>query len=198
MKKNSNKLSIVIPTFNEKQNIALLIKKIFNYLKNSQYEIVVIDDNSFDGTKHVLKKIKKKKKNFSFYIRKKKQRDLSQSLILGIKKSRYENVLIMDGDLQHNPKYLPKIIKIYIKKKLDFLICVRNFKKKSGLSYIRYFSSLLIITLINIIFGKKISDPMSGFFIFKKEIYNKNKKFFFGKGFKILADFLINSKQNLK
>ena len=39
---------------------------------------------------------------------------------------------------------------------------------------------------------------MSGFFIFRKEIYYKNKKFFFGKGFKILADFLINSKQNLK
>ena len=85
MKKKLNKFSIVVPTYNERQNIALLIKKIDKYLKNFFYEIIVIDDNSEDGTKLVLKEIQLSKKNFTFYVRKKK-RDLSQSLILGIKK----------------------------------------------------------------------------------------------------------------
>ena len=198
MQKKMKKISIVIPTYNEKLNIALLIKKIDKYLKNFFYEIIVIDDNSEDGTKLVLKEIKSSKKNFLFYIRKKEKRDLSQSLILGIKKTKFNNIIIMDGDLQHNPKYLPKIIRVFFEKKIDLLVCVRNFKKKSGLSIIRYFASLLLILFINIFLGKRASDPMSGFFIFKKKIYTSNKKNIYGKGFKLLFDLIYFSKRPLK
>ena len=198
MQKKMKKISIVIPTYNEKQNIALLIKKIDKYLKNFFYEIIVIDDNSEDGTKLVLKEIKSSKKNFLFYIRKKEKRDLSQSLILGIKKTKFNNIIIMDGDLQHNPKYLPKIIRIFFEKKIDLLVCVRNFKKRSGLSIIRYFASLSLIFFINIFLGRRVSDPMSGFFIFKKKIYTSNKKNIYGKGFKLLFDLIYFSKRPLK
>jgi len=198
MKKKNNKFSIVIPTYNEKQNIALLINKIDKYLRNFFYEIIVIDDNSQDGTKLVLKEIKSNKKNFLFYIRKKEKRDLSQSLILGIKKTKFNNIIIMDGDLQHNPKYLPKIIRVFFEKKIDLLACVRNFKKRSGLSIIRYFASLSLIFFINIFLGRRVSDPMSGFFIFKKKIYTSNKKNIYGKGFKLLFDLIYFSKRPLK
>ena len=198
MQKNISKFSIVIPTYNERQNIALLIKKISKNLKNFFYEIIVIDDNSQDGTKLVLKEIKSSKKNFTFHIRKKEKRDLSQSLILGIKKTKFNNIIIMDGDLQHNPKYLPKIIRIFFKKKIDFLVCVRNFKKRSGLSILRYIGSLSLIIFINIFLGKKVSDPMSGFFIFKKQIYTSNKKNIYGKGFKLLFDLIYSSTEPLK
>ena len=197
MKKKMNKFSVVIPTYNEKQNIAPLINKIDKYLKNFFYEIIVIDDNSEDGTKLVLKEIKSSKKNFTFHIRKKK-RDLSQSLILGIKKTKFNNIIIMDGDLQHNPKYLPKIIRVFFEKKIDLLVCVRNFKKRSGLSIIRYFASLSLIFFINIFLGRRVSDPMSGFFIFKKKIYTSNKKNIYGKGFKLLFDLIYFSKRPLK
>ena len=198
MKKKNNKFSIVIPTYNEKQNIALLVNKIDKYLRNFFYEIIVIDDNSQDGTKLVLKDIKSSKKNFLFYIRKKENRDLSQSLILGIKKTKFNNIIIMDGDLQHNPKYLPKIIRVFFEKKIDLLVCVRNFKKRSGLSIIRYFASLSLIFFINIFLGRRVSDPMSGFFIFKKKIYISNKKNIYGKGFKLLFDLIYFSKRSLK
>ena len=197
MKKKMNKFSVVIPTYNEKQNIALLIEKIDKYLKNFFYEIIVIDDNSEDGTKLVLKEIKSSKKNFTFHIRKKK-RDLSQSLILGIKKTKFNNIIIMDGDLQHNPKYLPKIVRIFFKKKIDFLVCVRDFNKRSGLSILRYFASLLLIFFINILLQKRVSDPMSGFFIFKKKIYTSNKKNIYGKGFKLLFDLIYSSTEPFK
>ena len=72
MRQNTNKFSIVIPTYNEKQNISILVNKITKNLKHLSYEIIVIDDNSTDGTTKVLKKIKSSKKNFSFCIRKKK------------------------------------------------------------------------------------------------------------------------------
>ena len=76
MQKKINKFSVVIPTYNEKQNIALLIKKIDKYLKNFSYEIIVVDDNSEDGTKLVLHEIKSSKKNFTFYLRKKRKKKI--------------------------------------------------------------------------------------------------------------------------
>ena len=198
MKKNIKKFSIVIPTYNEKKNISLLIEKIKKYLKNHIYEIIVVDDNSNDGTKDILKKINLRNKNFSFYVRTKTDKDLSQSLIYGIKKSIFKNIIVMDGDLQHNPKYLPKIIKIFFNKNIDFLVCVRDFRKRYGLSLIRYSASLLLIFFVNTLLGKRVSDPMSGFFVFKKKIYLLNKNNIYGKGFKLLLDLIYSSKKMFK
>ena len=60
----------------------------------------------------------------------------------------------MDGDLQHDPKYLPKLIEKFETKKLNLIIAVRNFKKREGLSFIRFFTSKLLIFFINMFFGK--------------------------------------------
>lgn len=193
-----NKFSIIIPTFNEKKNIRLLIKRIKESLKKKIYEIIVIDDNSYDGSSEIFKDLKKKEKNFFFHIRKKETRDLSKSVLLGVKKSRYSNLLIMDGDLQHNPKYLSTLCKIFLKKKLDVLVAVRDFSKRSGLSFTRFFLSLLIILVINLIFKKKTSDPMSGFFVIKKKIFIENEKNLYLKGFKILFDVIYSTKKNLR
>ena len=73
--------SIIIPTFNEKKNVPILINKINRFIKNKDYEIIVVDDNSNDGSASVFHDVKKKFKKFSFYIRKEKKRDLSKSVI---------------------------------------------------------------------------------------------------------------------
>ena len=122
--------SIIIPTFNEKKNIPILINKIYKLIKNRNYEIIVVDDNSNDGSTRVFHDIKKKYKRFYFYIRKAKKRDLSKSIIFGVQKSKFNNLIIMDGDLQHNPKYLPILIKKFNTEKQDVLVAVRNFKKR--------------------------------------------------------------------
>ena len=80
-----NKFSILVPTYNEIDNIKKLIKKISDVLKKNIFEIIVIDDNSQDGTKKVLYQIKKKNIKFRYIIRKNINRDLSKSIILGIK-----------------------------------------------------------------------------------------------------------------
>ena len=166
-----NQYSIIIPTFNEKKNIPILISKIEKFLKKKKYEIIVVDDNSNDGSTHVFHDIKKKYKKFYFHIRKAKKRDLSKSIIFGVQKSKFNNLIVMDGDLQHNPKYLPILIKKFNTEKQDVLVAVRNFKKRSGLSFFRFFMSLSLIKLINLIFEKKTTDPMSGFFVIKKKLF---------------------------
>ena len=191
-------LSIIIPVLNESSNIQKLTYKIKKQLSSINFEIIFVDDNSLDKSKFILKKLKKKFKFFKPIFRFKK-RDLTQSCFDGIRKSKYENILIMDGDLQHDPKYIPKMINIYKKKTVDVVIGARPLIKgpNNGLSEIRRLASKILIYLFSI-FNIKTADPMSGYFLFNKKVYIKNKKNLFGKGFKILADFLINSKDELK
>tara|TARA_Y100001935_G_scaffold209978_1_gene179893 strand:- start:153 stop:848 length:696 start_codon:yes stop_codon:yes gene_type:complete len=183
------KFSIVIPVYNESKNLPLLISQIYKVLKNHTFELIIIDDNSSDGTFEVLNKIKKK--NFRFFIRKKK-RDLSRSCVLGFNKSKYKNILVMDGDLQHQPKDIKKLLKIFQLKKAQIVIGSRELftRKKHNLSLMRLSASRILIFIVNILLGNKTSDPMSGFFIFKKEIFIRNKYKLFNKGYKILMDLI--------
>ncbi len=182
--------SIIIPILNENENISILFNRIKKNCQKHLYEIIFVDDNSTDGSIETLKKIVKNNNKLKYFVRKNKVNDLCMSISLGISKSKYENILVMDGDLQHDPNYLPRIMEIFIKKNSDFLICVRDFKKNSGLSILRSFSSRLLIFIVNVLFGKKVSDPMSGFFIFKKKIFFQFKNRMYGKGFKFLFDLL--------
>jgi dolichol-phosphate mannosyltransferase len=181
--------SIIIPVLNEEKNISKLIFLLKKYLKNYKYEIIFVDDNSIDNTGIIIKN--HIKKNIKYFLRK-KNKDLTLSCFLGIEKSIYENIIIMDSDLQHNPKYLPKIINLYFKKNLDFVVAVRNFKKDVALGNIRRFGSISLSYIFNYFLGYRVSDPMSGFFMFKKTIYYKSKNFLFGKGWKIFADLIYN------
>ena len=188
------KYSIIVPILNEGDNILNLVKGISRSLhKKIKHEIIMIDDNSNDGSEIILKKIANKRKNFNFIIRKEKK-DLSKSVILGIEKTKFENLIIMDGDLQHDPKYLLALIKNFERKKLDVLVATRNFNKRQGLSILRFIMSKLLIFFINFIFKKQTSDPMSGFFLIKKKVFNKSKKKLYGKGYKILFDIITSCK----
>ena len=194
----SKELSIVIPIFNEEKNILPLTKKIIKTLKNYKFEITFVDDSSLDNSRKILKKLKKKYLFFKPIFRSGK-RDLSKSCISGIKKTKYSKILIMDGDLQHDPRYIPSMYEKLNDNKLDIVIGTRKLfePNNKGLSETRRYVSIFLIFCFKI-FNIKTKDPMSGFFMFDKKIYLKNQKFFFGKGFKILADFLINCKQTLK
>ena len=183
------KFSIVIPVFNESKNLPLLISQIFKALKKHTFELIIVDDNSSDGTFKILNKTKKK--NFRYFIRK-KNRDLSRSCVLGFNKAKYENILVMDGDLQHQPKDIKKLLKIFKLKKAHIVIGSRELftRKKHNLSFMRLSASRILIFIVNILLGNKTSDPMSGFFIFKKEIFIRNKYKLFNKGYKILMDLI--------
>ena len=190
-------LSIIIPALNEEKNIKPLTKKIAKSLKKIKFEIIFVDDQSDDRSRIILISLSKQLKFFKPILRK-KNRDLTQSCFDGIEKAKYKNILIMDADLQHDPKYIPKMLKLF-NYKYDVVIGARKLTsgKNKGLSELRRFASVVLIFLFKI-FNIKTTDPMSGFFLFKKKIYFENKKYFFGRGFKILADLLINSKKSLK
>ena len=202
MKLNSklDELSIVIPIFNEGRNIEKLWSEIKKNVKLKKLEIIYVDDNSKDNSFDILKKINKKDKKVRFLIRKNKQKDLSKSCVLGFNNSKYSNILVMDGDLQHDPKYIPRLISKFNSSSSDIVVGCRDFftSKNKGLNYFRTTASLFLIFIINLLLSKKTSDPMSGFFLFKKKIFINSKKKFYKKGYKILADIIYNNKENIK
>ena len=106
-------LSIVIPILKESKNIERLVNDISKNLELDNYEILFIDDNSCDGSEEILKKINQKNNKIKYFIRKNEKKDLSKSCILGFEKSIYNNILVMDGDLQHDPQDINKLINVY-------------------------------------------------------------------------------------
>ena len=187
--------TIIIPILNEAKNIKKLSTQLIKKLnKKFKYEIFFVDDNSEDETKLILKYLRKKNKVINFIIRNNKKRDLTKSCFEGIKKAKYQYILIMDGDLQHKPSDVPKMIKLLDKENLDVVIGSRNFLKvyeDKSLNFLRFYASVFIKKILNFFLGFRTNDPLSGFFCFKKKIFQEKK--LFGKGYKILSDIIYSS-----
>ena len=188
--------TIVIPVYNEGKNLKKLISQIYKILPKKIFELIIVDDSSDDGTPEIMAKIRKN--NLRYIIRRTK-RDLSKSCIMGFKKAKYKNILVMDGDLQHKPGDILKFLNIKKKKDPDIIVGSRNLfdKKKHNLSFQRLFASRMLILIVNLLLGKKTSDPMSGFFMFKKSIFIKSKKILIKKGYKILLDLIYSGNKSI-
>ena len=188
-------ISILVPTLNEADNIPLLI----NDLKkiNFEFELIIVDDNSTDNTSEVIEKYLNEK--IRFIKRVSKDRDLSKSIILGAKESKFDNILVLDCDLQHEISNSNIMYDKLIKEKKDVVIGSRFFQRKysGNLGFLRSFFSLLFIAIINICLNKKSSDPLSGFFMCKKNLLLEYEDFFYLNGYKILFDIIYNGKKNL-
>ncbi len=193
------KFSIIIPILNEKNNIPIIVKKIKASLKEYKFEVIFVDDDSNDGSDKILSFLSKKNLNIKHIIRKNKKKDLSQSCLDGIKKATYDVIIIMDGDLQHDPSDIKNLVNEYYKNiNLNLIIAVRDFHKKIlGMSLFRVCLSKLLIFLISMFFSKKTKDPMSGFFLIEKKFFMKNRHKYFLQGYKILADILYNSRTEI-
>lgn len=190
------KFTIVIPVYNEGKSLKKLISQIYKILPKKSFELIIVDDSSDDETPEIMAKIRKN--NLKYIIRRAK-RDLSKSCIMGFEKAKYKNILVMDGDLQHKPRDILKFLNIKKKKDPDIIVGSRNLfdKKKHNLSFQRLFASRMLILIVNLLLGKKTSDPMSGFFMFKKNVFTKSKQILIKKGYKILLDLIYSGNKSI-
>lgn len=110
------KYSVIVPTYNERRNIGilyLLLRKAFDHssLSNDEFEIIVVDDNSPDGTQDVVKALQKEYKDDRLLLRPRAGKlGLGTAYIHGLSHASGEFVVIMDADMSHHPKAIPEFI----------------------------------------------------------------------------------------
>lgn len=192
-------LSIISPTYNEAENIKKFVKLIELALSEYNYEIIFIDDNSKDKTYDIVKEIASKKTHVRC-IRRIGRRGLSSAVIEGCLSSSSDLLLVMDSDLQHDEKKIPIMVKLLKEKKLDLVIASRflDHKRTQGLSTYRNVMSKFANFLANTISSAKLTDPMSGFFLIRRTVFDQLAQNLSGLGFKILLDIFSTSKNRLK
>jgi dolichol-phosphate mannosyltransferase len=190
------KYSVVIPTFNEKENIEELISRIEQLLSADNYQIIVADDNSPDNTWEIVGKLAEKNSRISCIRRVGKERGLSPSIIDGFNQAKGEIFAVIDGDLQHDESFLPKMLKLG--EDYDIVLGTRHAdggEIEGGWPLSRKLASSIATFAAKIILGISVSDPMSGYFVMKREIYEKIKDKMNPKGFKIFLEVLFWSKK---
>lgn len=184
------KLSLIIPTYNEKENIKILISGLREEFSRNKIdgEIIVVDDNSPDGTGAILDELKSQYNNLVVVHRGNKS-GLSSAVIDGFKFANGDVLGVMDADLSHPIEKIHEIYNMIVINGADLVVGSRYVKdgKIEGWVIYRRFLSFGATLLARIY--TKVKDPMSGFFMFKREfLVNKNIN---PKGFKILLELLI-------
>lgn len=165
---------IILPTYNEKENIGLLIDEIFSLLP--EINILVVDDNSPDGTADLVEKLKAKYANLSLLKRPEKN-GLGGAYITGFKKllidHEVDKIIMMDGDFSHNPKYLSQMIAE--SKNYDIVIGSR-YIKGGGIAKWELWRRVLSAGgnfYVRTLLGKHVNDWTGGFNCIKADYLRK-------------------------
>jgi dolichol-phosphate mannosyltransferase len=184
-------ISIILPTYNEKENIIKLISAVLKILKEENIEILVIDDDSPDKTAMLVKQKFRKNKQINVLIRK-NQRGLASAVVFGVSNCQGDRIVVMDSDFSHPPEIIPELIDGL--NHCDLVIASRFAKGgKMKMPLIRQIISLGAKSLS--FFLTRVSDPMSGYFAFQKKILAGTE--LKPKGYKILLEILVRSRVDL-
>ncbi len=199
---NKPSLSIVIPTYNERENISQILEKLGKALGNVKYEIIFVDDNSPDGTSEEVQAFMKNSQNVKL-IRRIGRRGLSGAIIEGIYASSASFVGVMDSDLQHDESKLLEMLKLFKKNNSLDIVIGSRFTEDGEISHgafskVREVASKTITIVIKKLLNINSTDPLSGFFMVKKDSFLAHSKKLQTQGFKVLADFLAVSGHNIK
>jgi dolichol-phosphate mannosyltransferase len=103
------KLSLIVPTYCERQNIATLVERVHEALSRDSYELIVVDDNSPDGTSELAQSLSK-----DYPVRvitRRNERGLASAVVQGFKQASGEILGVIDADLQHPPEILPELLR---------------------------------------------------------------------------------------
>jgi len=199
MTQNNPQISIILPTYNESQNIVNILKLIReNIPKGISTQTIVIDDNSPDGTGKIvdnyISEIKKIAENTIDIIHRKAKNGLSSAILNGIQNAKGDTIVVMDSDFSHPPQIIPKMIEAFKQYQCDLVVASRYITGGNiqGWTIKRKLMSKVATVIAKKGLGVKTKDPMSGFFAFKKNIIKELN--FDTLGYKFLLEILVKTK----
>ncbi len=195
---HSAELSIIVPTYKERGNVAELVKRLDAALAGTAWEAIFVDDNSPDGTANAVKEIAADDRRVRC-LRRVGRRGLAGACIEGILSSASPFVAVMDADLQHDEKVLPLMLERLKQGGVDLIAGTRYLEGGSAgtLSQKRGAISRAATALTHRLVGTNLSDPMSGFFMMCRAPFEEIAPKLSPVGFKILLDIAITAGDRL-
>lgn len=187
-------LTVVVPCFNERANVAPMVAALDKALAGLAWEVLFVDDDSPDGTSAEAKRLAESDPRVRC-IRRIGRRGLSSAVIEGALASAAEHIAVIDGDMQHDETRLPLMLEA-VRNGADMAVGSRHVEggDSSGLSSpLRVKLSETGIRIAQTVTRTSISDPMSGFFLLRRELFDALAARLTGQGFKILLDLILAS-----
>jgi dolichol-phosphate mannosyltransferase len=187
-------LSVVIPTYKERQNIAPLLAALETTLEGINWEVIFVDDHSPDHTADVVRSIALSNPRVRI-LERVGRRGLSSACIEGMMASPAPYLAIMDADMQHDESALPEMLRMLQSRNLDVVVASRRVAGGSMGEFAkeRVRLSDLGSRVSKLVCHCDVTDPMSGFFVVDSRFFRQSVAHLTGTGFKILVDILASS-----
>ena len=183
-------LAVIVPTYNEAENVPLIVERLEHALAGHDYEIIFVDDSSPDGTAQTVREMARKNRRVRC-LQRVGRRGLSSAVIEGILATTAPVAAVLDGDLQHDETLLPEMLRL-IGEGEDIVVGSR-YMSGGGFgdwSEGRKRMSQVATAMARRLTGVDLSDPMSGFFMLRTDVFRARVNDLTAVGYKILLDIL--------
>jgi dolichol-phosphate mannosyltransferase len=193
-------VTVVVPTLNERDNICALIGRLKDALADFRWQIIVVDDDSQDGTADQVKVLAGEDARVQC-LRRVGRRGLAGAVIEGALASSASFVAVMDADLQHDETLLPRMLQQLRRGEAELVIASRYMtapKTTTGFDRWRAAGSHLANSLARRVLRANVTDPVSGFFMIRRDAFDAVVPRLSPTGFKILFDIIASSKGRLR
>jgi dolichol-phosphate mannosyltransferase len=192
-------LAVVIPTYNERENIPVVLSALSRVLSEVDWEAIVVDDDSPDGTAEYVRELAATNSRIHV-IERIGRRGLSSACIEGMLTTSAPYIAVIDADMQHDETILPKMLERIRDEHLDLVVASRNLGGGSmgEFSRRRVWLSNMGNRVSHLVCHCDISDAMSGYFVIDRRFFQEIVHRLTGSGFKILVDMLASSQRPVR
>ena len=192
-------LTVVIPTYNEAENVDPLLAALREALDGESWEVIFVDDDSRDGTSNVIRTAARADNRIRL-IQRIGRKGLASACVEGMLASASQYVAVMDGDMQHDETLLPQMLNRMRRDDLDVVVASRTDGEGSygAMDRKRVWISRLATRVARMVLKVPLSDPMSGHFMLKRSIIDEIYGKLYGQGYKILLDICAAAPQRIR
>ncbi len=192
-------LAVVLPTYNERENIPHIVARLTDALRNRQWEAIFVDDDSPDGTAEAIAAYARRDSRIRL-IHRVGRRGLASACIEGMLATQAQCIAVMDADLQHDERILEQML---LRLRLDELDVVVGTRNGSGGTMGEFGQRRQLLSRVGQHISQavcrcEISDPMSGFFMLRRSFFMEVVRDLEGGGFKILVDLLASARREVR
>lgn len=192
-------LAVIIPTYNERSNVPLLVERLKNALDGVSWEAIFVDDDSPDGTADVVRELGVREPRLRV-LQRIGRRGLASACVEGMLATSARFLAVMDADLQHDESILPVMLAAIRRGDVDLVVATRNASggSKGDFARKRALLSDFGAKLSGVVCKTRLSDPMSGFFMLTRSCFFEVVRKMSNTGFKILVDIVASADRKLR